>query len=137
MQSRRSARPAARSASATAAVASAPVALSAKWRAEKGTWRPRMFSTMPSTRRPVFLQKLISLRTSAMATSCGVVTTTAPSTPQPLRYWITDRCSSEVPGGAARGWEVVVRGRGRGDAYRILLVSGVSGCSVTHESKRE
>ena len=28
-----------------------------------------------------FLQKFISLRTSAMATSCGVVTMTAPCTP--------------------------------------------------------
>ena len=38
-----------------------------------------MFSTTPSTRSPVCWQKLSSLRTSDMATSCGVVTTTAPS----------------------------------------------------------
>lgn len=35
------------------------------------TVRPLMFSTTPSTFNPVFRQKLISLRTSAIATSCG------------------------------------------------------------------
>jgi hypothetical protein len=48
-----------------------------------------------------FLQKLISFRTSIIDTSCGVVTTIAPSTPVALRYCAIEMCSSEVPGGAA------------------------------------
>lgn len=39
-----------------------------------------------------FLQKLTSLRTSASATSWGVVTISAPSTPQPLSNCNKNHC---------------------------------------------
>lgn len=60
--------------------------------------KPDMFSTRPRTRIPALRQKSISLRTSSRDTSCGVVTTTAPSTADSLRSELTDRCSSDVPG---------------------------------------
>lgn len=59
-----------------------------------------MFSTTPTTGVLVLRQKLSSLRTSAIATSCGVLTTTAPSTPASRRYCTMLMCSSLVPGGA-------------------------------------
>lgn len=49
------------------------------------------------------MQKLSYFRTSASATSCGVVTTRAPSFGPHCRNWTRERCSSEVPGGAE--WE--------------------------------
>lgn len=53
-------------------------------------------SSACSNAGPTFLQKFISLRTSMMETSCGVVTTTAPSTRVPFK-----NCG----GGTARiGW---------------------------------
>jgi hypothetical protein len=54
--------------------------------------------------RRTFLQKDSSLRTSASDTSCGVVTTTAPSMPHSRMYCVMDMCSSEVPGGASTTW---------------------------------
>lgn len=60
-----------------------------------------MFSTTPSTLRPVFLQKFSSFRTSAMDTSCGVVITTAPSMAVAFRYCTMEMCSSDVPGGVS------------------------------------
>ena len=67
---------------------------------QHGQTKPLMFSTTPMTGSCTFLQKLSSLRTSAMAISCGVVTMTAPSTLAPFKYCTTEMCSSEVPGGA-------------------------------------
>ena len=61
---------------------------------------PAMFSTRPRMGSFTFLQKLISLRTSAMATSCGVVMTIAPFTLDSDKYCVKVICSSEVPGGA-------------------------------------
>ena len=66
-----------------------------------GQTNPLMFSTTPSTRVPVFSQNLISLRTSAKATSCGVVTMTAPRRFVLAKYYMTEMCSSEVPGGVS------------------------------------
>ena len=60
-----------------------------------------MFSTTPITGTFTFLQKLSSLRTSAIATSCGVVTMSAPVMPACFRYCTMERCSSDVPGGAS------------------------------------
>lgn len=59
-----------------------------------------MFSTTPSMGSWVFLQKLISFRTSARDTSCGVVTIIAPSAGLAFKYCKIEICSSEVPGGA-------------------------------------
>lgn len=53
-----------------------------------------------------FLQKLISLRTSMRATSCGVVTITADTlVPSLLRHWAIVMCSSLyiMCGGTKRG----------------------------------
>ena len=66
-----------------------------------GRVRPHIFSTTPRTGSFVILQKLSSFRTSAIATSCGVVTTTAPSIVDVLRYCTIEMCSSEVPGGVS------------------------------------
>src|SRR5579859_5232676 len=75
-----------------------------------GQTNPDMFSTMPRTRIPAFRQKSSSLRTSRRATSCGVVTMTAPSTPASvlpadslacLKKVEILRCSSLVPGGVS------------------------------------
>src|SRR5205085_7151439 len=75
-----------------------------------GQTNPDMFSTMPRTRIPAFRQKSSSLRTSRRATSCGVVTITAPSTPASvlpadslacLKKVEILRCSSLVPGGVS------------------------------------
>ena len=71
-----------------------------------------MFSTTPMMLMLVLKQKLISLRTSWRATSWGVVTMTAPSRPTSFKKVMTAMCSSEVPGGATRGW-------GRGSAHTI------------------
>ncbi len=51
--------------------------------------------------RGTFLQKFSSLRTSISETSCGVVTTSAPSTPDARRNCAMLMCSSLVPGGAS------------------------------------
>lgn len=66
-----------------------------------GQTNPLIFSTTPRTRTWTFLQKLISFLTSNKATSCGVVTITAPSMPVALKYWTIDKCSSDVPGGVS------------------------------------
>mmetsp|Transcript_15325 Transcript_15325/g.51545 ORF Transcript_15325/g.51545 Transcript_15325/m.51545 type:complete len:259 (+) Transcript_15325:433-1209(+) len=63
------------------------------------TWD--MFSTTPRTFVDVLRQKFNSLRTSCMETSCGVVTTTAPSTFEFFKYCTTLMCSSDVPGGVS------------------------------------
>jgi hypothetical protein len=98
-----------------------------KGRKKEQTWqhgqtKPLMFSTTPSTGSPIFLQKLISFRTSDSDTpwtrcqhkevrapdfvqwtggrfgrTCGVVTITAPSGLNEPRYCVTEMCSSEVP----------------------------------------
>lgn len=80
-----------RRARVTAQQAAGATAAAAHWRIHRGGW--------PG---PAHLQKLSSLRTSAMATSCGVVITIAPSTPLVSRSSCTMlMCSSDVPGGAA------------------------------------
>ena len=53
--------------------------LEAVWHACEQRTRGQYAATFPT-----FLQKLTSLRTSARATSCGVVTISAPSTPHPF-----------------------------------------------------
>ena len=60
-------------------------------------------------RMPERWQKRISFRTSESATSCGVVTMTAPSMPTSRRKFTMEMCSSEVPGGAN-----ALRGEGGG-----------------------
>ena len=55
--------------------------------AERTKWMRRRFHG----ERRAFLQKLISLRTSMMDTSCGVVTISAPSTSQSFRNWTACR----------------------------------------------
>ena len=67
---------------------------------QHGHINPAIFSTTPNIGIPTLRQKLISLRTSNNDTSCGVVTITAPSTEESLRYVAIEMCSSEVPGGA-------------------------------------
>ena len=57
-----------------------------------------MFSITPTMGISTALQKLIDLRTSASATACGVVTTTACT---PGMVWATLSGSSPVPGGAS------------------------------------
>ena len=47
----------------------------------------------------IFLQKFISFLTVATATSCGVVTITAPSGRALVNIFMIDKCSSDVPGG--------------------------------------
>ena len=65
---------------------------------------PLIFSTTPKTFTPVFSQKFTSFLTSAMATSCGVVTIRAPSIfAPPFKYCTMLKCSSLVPGGASTG----------------------------------
>ncbi|KAL3706503.1 hypothetical protein TMatcc_007515 [Talaromyces marneffei ATCC 18224] len=58
---------------------------------------PDIFSTSPRILMPAFLQKSISFLTSSNDTSCGVVTTTAPSTPDSLSNELTDRFSASTP----------------------------------------
>ncbi|KNC26927.1 hypothetical protein FF38_10843, partial [Lucilia cuprina] len=66
--------------------------------AQWGHTKPLIFSTIPKICMPVFLQKVISLRTSSKATPCGVVTIMAPSQRTSRKHSITVICSSEVPG---------------------------------------
>ena len=68
---------------------------------QQGQQYPFIFSINPRIRRFIFLQKLISLRTVAIATSCGVVTIIAPSGLVLVNIFIIDKCSSEVPGGVS------------------------------------
>ena len=82
-----------------------------KDRSDTRICNPDMFSTIPSTGTPVFLQKFSSFLTSAIDTSSGVVTTMAPLAPDDLpppsfgrasfKYWTIDICSSLVPGGVS------------------------------------
>mmetsp|Transcript_15674 Transcript_15674/g.44363 ORF Transcript_15674/g.44363 Transcript_15674/m.44363 type:complete len:242 (+) Transcript_15674:303-1028(+) len=92
----------ARISSRVSSVTSLPDLL-AKLSPDTGTCMVAMFSTTPRTGILVFLQKLSSLRTSIMATSCGVVTTTAPSSglSTSLSRLTIVMCSSEVPGGVS------------------------------------
>ena len=62
-----------------------------------GQVKPLMFSTTPSTGSSTCRQKTMHRRTSCTATSCGVVTTTAPSAFS--MSWATASGSSPVPGG--------------------------------------
>mmetsp|Transcript_15787 Transcript_15787/g.51751 ORF Transcript_15787/g.51751 Transcript_15787/m.51751 type:complete len:240 (-) Transcript_15787:95-814(-) len=91
---------AARSAWSTSAVRSAP-SLPSNLSPVSGTLSSLMFSTTPRTLIPTLRQKLISLRTSMSATSCGVVTMMAPSIPACFKSCAMLMCSSEVPGGAS------------------------------------
>ena len=68
---------------------------------QDGQTNPDIFSTKPMTGMPTLRQKSISLRTSCNATSCGVVTRTAPSIPDSFKYCTIERCSSDVPGGVS------------------------------------
>ena len=58
-----------------------------------------MFSTMPNTGTSILRNIARPLRASKRATSCGVVTITAPAT---VTFWITDSWASPVPGGMSR-----------------------------------
>lgn len=69
---------------------------------QQGQQYPFIFTISPRICTFIFLQKLISLRTVANATSCGVVTITAPSGLVLVNIFITDKCSSEVPGGVSK-----------------------------------
>ena len=69
---------------------------SVRWR-QWGHTKPLMFSTTPRTGVASFRQKVMHLRTSAMATSWGVVTMTAPSAS--AMSWQMLSGSSPVPGG--------------------------------------
>lgn len=69
---------------------------------QQGQQYPFIFSTSPIICKLIFLQKFISLRTVAIATSCGVVTITAPSGLALVSIFTTDKCSSEVPGGVSK-----------------------------------
>jgi len=71
------------------------------WQAQFGQTNPDMFSTTPIIGVSVFLQKFSSFLTSARATSCGVVTTTAPARLVFFRYYMMEICSSDVPGGVS------------------------------------
>ena len=55
-----------------------------------------MFSTMPSTGTLTLRNICRPLRASISATSCGVVTITAPASGI---FWVTVSCASPVPGG--------------------------------------
>ena len=63
-----------------------------------GHTKPDMFSTRPKIGIFTVLQKLMDLRTSASATSCGVVTIRACTFGM---VWATESGSSPVPGGAS------------------------------------
>jgi len=66
-----------------------------------GHTKPLIFSITPKTFVFVFLQKLISFLTSLRDTSYGVVTIIAPNKLAFFKYYITEICSSEVPGGVS------------------------------------
>lgn len=66
-----------------------------------GQTKPLMFSTIPITRKPVFLQNVNSRLTSPIDTACGVVTKTAPRGMYWRRDSTVEMCSSEVPGGVS------------------------------------
>mmetsp|Transcript_30367 Transcript_30367/g.68555 ORF Transcript_30367/g.68555 Transcript_30367/m.68555 type:complete len:225 (-) Transcript_30367:737-1411(-) len=83
-------------------VTSAPTALRNR-KLSSGATYSAMFSSTPSTRSLVFLQKESSFRTSIRLTSCGVETIRAPSCGLSAlaRYCTSEICSSDVPGGVS------------------------------------
>ena len=64
-----------------------------------GQTKVDMFSTMPMTGTLTLRNMASPLRASISATSCGVVTITAPASGM---LWVTVSCASPVPGGRSR-----------------------------------